>query len=233
MNPPIDITGQTFGRLTAIRIMGKQSGGFVWLFKCSCGNETVTRSSMVRSGKTKSCGCLQKEKAVQSAVLARAEKARLAPPLLERFWSKVDKRGPDECWPWKACVRREDEGYGAFFYRGTHHPASRMAWTLTHGEIGSGIHVCHRCDNPGCCNPSHLFLGTNLDNNADKVSKGRHVYGERVSTAKLTEAEALEIKRLKPLGRAPKGYRTKIAARFGIMPGTVTDIWNRTWTHLD
>lgn len=236
MGAAINISGQTFNRLNAIRMIKvrSSSGNIVWLFRCSCGNEIKALATRVRSGKTKSCSCLQKEKAAKSAEIARAEKARLTPPLHERFWSKVDKRSQDECWPWKACVRRKDEGYGAFFYCGTHHPSSRVAWILTSGDIGPKIEVCHTCDNPGCCNPKHLFLGTRKDNNDDKVSKKRHVFGERVNTAKLTEPEVLEIKHLKISGRrVPPGYKEEIASRFGIKRGTVTDIWNRTWKHLN
>lgn len=230
-----NISGQMFNRLTAVRQLDgrSSSGSIVWLFRCLCGNETMVPSFRVLSGKTKSCGCLQKEKAAKSAEIMRAEKARRAPSLTDRFWSKVNKKSQDECWPWTACVRRKDEGYGAFFYCGTNHPASRVAWILTNGNVGPKTEVCHSCDNPPCCNPRHLFLGTRKDNNDDKVTKKRHAFGERVNTAKLTEHEALEIKRLKLTSLAPAGYREDIARRFGIKRNTVTDIWNRTWKHLD
>ena len=92
----------------------------------------------------------------------------------ERFWSKVDRRDPGECWPWTAALRGPDvrRGYGAFWFRGRHVAASRMAWALTHGDPGDGI-VCHTCDNPRCCNPGHLYLGTHLDNARDRASRKR------------------------------------------------------------
>lgn len=93
-----------------------------------------------------------------------------------QFWSKVDRRAPDECWPWIAKARNK-HGYGVMRLRGERRnvKASRYAWILTHGEIASrALQVCHKCDNPSCCNPAHLFLGTALDNTRDMRSKNRH-----------------------------------------------------------
>lgn len=235
MSAPLDITGQQFGRLTAVRYTGSSGyAGRKWLFLCTCGNEIETRVSAVRGGHAKSCGCMQREKAVQSAKIARAALADTLPPMPERFWLKIDKRGPDECWPWKAAVRRKDEGYGAFYFELRQQPASRVAWILTNGEVSDDLEVCHTCDNPPCCNPGHLFLGTRKQNNDDKVAKKRHVFGSRVGTATLTEEQAQEIKYMKPAGRrAAPGYRSGIAKRFSVSCETVTEIWaGRRWTHL-
>lgn len=171
----------------------------------------------------------------EGAAMARAAKAAKAPSLEERFWSKVDCRGLDECWPWNAAVRNKDEGYGAFYLEGRHRPATHAAWMLCNGALPpADMEVCHQCDNPACCNPKHLFLGTRKQNNDDKVAKGRQALGARVGTAKLTEAQAIEIKKMKPAhGRAPPGYRAEIAKRYGISPNTVTDVWSRRWTHLN
>lgn len=234
MGIPIDLTGQRFGRLVAQTLVSSDAQGRRWLFHCDCGESVTTRASAVRYGKAQSCGCLQKEKASENASIARAEKQKNAPSLHDRFWSKVERLGVDDCWRWLASFRRKDEGYGAFHFKGRHHPASRMAWIFTHGNIeGENIEVCHSCDNPRCCNPRHLFLGDHLINNDDKVSKGRHAFGERSGTAKLTEKEAIEIKRLKPTGRCPYGFRSSLAAKFNVSSGTITDIWTRSWTHLD
>jgi hypothetical protein len=231
--PAIDISGQKFHRLTALKTVGTGSRGIMWLCQCDCGNETTASTCCLRGGHTKSCGCLQKEKASKNSVLARRVKAEKTPPLEVRFWSKVDRRGVDECWPWTAGVRRKDEGYGAFAFNGQHQPASRVSWILAFGSIDGNLEVCHRCDNPSCCNPNHLFLGTRKDNNDDKVAKRRHAFGERVNTAKLTEAQVLEIKRAKPVGRTKPGYRTAIAKIYGVSPCTITDIWGRRWAHLN
>lgn len=88
-----------------------------------------------------------------------------------RFWSKVARLGADECWPWLAF--RDRDGYGRFSIGGTDMSAQRAAWALTSGEIPKGLHVLHDCDNPPCCNPAHLFLGTHADNMKDSARKKR------------------------------------------------------------
>lgn len=91
---------------------------------------------------------------------------------VERFWSKVDRRGPDECWPWKGS--RNPDGYGSFSYQGRQARAHRMAWMLANGAVPeAGKLICHSCDNPPCCNPAHLWPGTPSDNMKDCYAKGR------------------------------------------------------------
>src|ERR1035437_3079366 len=85
------------------------------------------------------------------------------------FWAKVDKRGPDECWPWLAFKKPSGHGLTWHMRRSIH--ASRKAWILTHGEITSNLCVNHKCDNPSCCNPAHLYLGTRADNMVDLWAK--------------------------------------------------------------
>lgn len=124
--------------------------------------------------------------------------------LENRFWSKVARTSnPGDCWEWKAS--RYEKGYGFFRRRGHVKgrsgdcaQAHRMAWELTNGLIPDGLCVCHRCDNPPCCNPSHLFLGTNDDNMADMCAKDRHarLCGEKSGRAKLTWEKVREIRRL-------------------------------------
>ena len=88
---------------------------------------------------------------------------------MERFYSKAIEQG--DCIVWTAA--KNVEGYGRFHYSGKFWMAHRLSWTLEIGEIPDGMHVLHKCDNPPCINVNHLFLGTNSDNVADKVSKNR------------------------------------------------------------
>ena len=88
--------------------------------------------------------------------------------MLTRFWNKVDKSGA--CWEWTAS--KDKDGYGLFHFNRKQVRAHRFAFGLD--NIPKGMAVCHTCDNPGCVNPDHLFLGTNLDNTQDMISKGRN-----------------------------------------------------------
>lgn len=87
----------------------------------------------------------------------------------ERFWARVD-RG-DGCWEWRGCKKRN--GYGWVGVRKEQWVAHRLAWTFVNGPIPTGLHVCHRCDNPSCVRPDHLFIGSHADNMADMKAKGR------------------------------------------------------------
>ena len=152
----------------------------------------------------------------------------------ERFWSKVNKGGgPDACWLWTAGLLRD--GYGSFTLNGKMITAHRMAWILTNGPIpaGSGYHgtvVRHRCDVPACCNPTHLELGSMVDNNRDRDERGRgrHVSlpGEQNGQAKLTESQVLAI-------RDDPRVQWQIAADFGVNQSQISYIKNRKkWAHV-
>jgi hypothetical protein len=150
----------------------------------------------------------------------------------ERFWAKVDISPEDKCWEWLGAKSR---GYGYTRdshrnYRGSH----RVAYELTYGPIPNGMLVCHRCDNPLCCNPAHLFLGTNQDNTSDMLAKGRFHNtpspGERNGNAKLTLEQVREIRRL-----ATTGERTSnISSQFGVAMTTIRRITSgRYWRQVD
>ena len=95
----------------------------------------------------------------------------LGPNSEANFRKAVAVGSPDECWPWMNCT--DEGGYGMFKLGGAVRTAAhRLAYALDRGEPGKA-HVCHHCDNPGCCNPNHLFLGTAKTNAQDKVQKGR------------------------------------------------------------
>lgn len=90
---------------------------------------------------------------------------------MNRFWSKVVKDTPNECWLWRAA--RSKAGYGLFWLGGARW-AHRVSYEFAHGPIPSGLDVRHKCDIPNCVNPAHLELGTQADNNQDMVLRRRH-----------------------------------------------------------
>lgn len=96
----------------------------------------------------------------------------------QAFWARVDQSGGhDACWPWTGSLDRK--GYGRPYAKDWPRRTHRVAWMLTNGPIPEGMSICHHCDNPPCCNPAHLFCGSNLDNIADRVAKGRSATGDR------------------------------------------------------
>lgn len=124
---------------------------------------------------------------------SHANAKRHGRPLAERFWPRVDRRGPDECWPWFGA---RDAGWYGVLGLGSRRDdsrhlerAHRVAWSLANNDgapIPDGLHIRHRCDNPPCCNPGHLLTGTPAQNVQDKVERGRAPNGEQHSGAKLT-----------------------------------------------
>lgn len=154
-------------------------------------------------------------------------------PMEVQFASRLGETTPTGCILWTGSVN--EHGYG-FLSVGTSRKnrrnkyAHRISYELKHGPIPSDMKVLHRCDNPPCVNPDHLFLGTHSDNVADKIAKGRGAKGEQAGPSKLTESQVIEIRRRYALG----GISIKnLAAEFGM---TFHPVWciirNRTWTHV-
>jgi hypothetical protein len=115
---------------------------------------------------------------------------RTIPPQT-RFWSHVAKS--ETCWTWTAA--RNSNGYGNFSpMTGSWSLAHRYSWELEHGAIPRGLWVLHRCDNPPCVRPAHLFLGDHQSNVADMISKRRHMHGERHWKATLTDDQVSDIR---------------------------------------
>jgi hypothetical protein len=174
---------------------------------------------------------------------------------IDRFWSKVDKSG--ECWLWTKAHMKN--GYGETFANGHVLYTHRVAYELTYGSVPDGLFVCHRCDNPGCVRPDHLFAGTHTDNMRDMIAKGRgmkdeqHARGDRNGRrlhperygppvmppprrgetnhkAKLTEDDVREIRRRHALGDT--SYK-KLGAIYGVSDVNIMYIVRRMhWTHV-
>jgi hypothetical protein len=139
-----------------------------------------------------------------------------------RFWSKVDRRGDDDCWTWLGPTN--DTGYGILGFRGKQDRAHRVSYVLSCGEIPNGLHVLHSCDNPPCVNPKHLRLGTPADNAQDRAERGRYrnrgLPGEENPNAKLTQEQVDEMRRLRAAGY----LQSTLAEMFGIHQTTVSII---------
>lgn len=144
----------------------------------------------------------------------------------DRFWRKVRLAIGDSCWEWAAALHRL--GYGQFGIRLGEKSyrmkqAHRVAWELTNGPIPAGQKVLHRCDNRRCCRPDHLFLGTQLDNIADMVAKGRQrgAPGDSHPGRKLNSIQAEEVRSLL---RDKTLRQIDIAKRYGVYPTVISKI---------
>jgi len=153
---------------------------------------------------------------------------------------KIDFDGPNGCWVWTAWRNKRGYGYTSNGVKEKNVEAHRMSWRVHFGDIPVGMFVCHRCDNPSCVNPGHLFLGTHQDNVTDCAKKGRNVKGEKWQRcvrprikrgtahylAKLNEDVVRAI-------RASTESRTQLAHRYGVTVATISDVLKRaTWAHV-
>lgn len=156
----------------------------------------------------------------------------------KRFWSRVQRGAPDECWEWQA-FRQKVGGHGRFALSmgaaGVRNDmAHRFAWEFTNGAIPKGKYVLHKCNNPPCCNPAHLYLGTPADNMRDRRNAGGYsgakvARGSAHGVAKLTEASVLELLTLRSQGWTLK----RLATRFAIDITQASNITMRKhWAHV-
>lgn len=157
--------------------------------------------------------------------------------VVERFWSKVDYG--DTCWSWLGSVR--GKGYGQFGIEANHiEDAHRVAYRLAYGPIPEGVLVCHKCDNPNCVRPDHLFLGSHRDNLLDASKKGRltqlvtmhqpHRHWGEVHATKLTLIKVREIQEKAQRFDYHKTNWAELAREYGVSRGTISDIvMGRRW----
>lgn len=145
--------------------------------------------------------------------------ADMQPMDVARFWSRVDIATDFQCWEWKGA--RDAKGYG--IYKGTR--SHRVSYTMVNGKIPDGLLIRHRCDNPPCCNPKHLEVGTHADNTNDAVVRGRIARGSRHGNTKLSDEDVAFI-RANPF----KEKQIALARRFGVTPSAVSYIRSgRSW----
>lgn len=149
------------------------------------------------------------------------------PPPEIRFFKRVQKT--DSCWVWIG--KKHSDGYGEMTINFKVKKTHRYSWEIHRGEIPKGMLVCHKCDNPPCVNPEHLFLGTNADNSLDRKIKGRayrHL-GEANGRAKLNKKQVAQIRALRS-----RGIKRKIVAeKFNVAMVTIDKIhYGETWRDL-
>jgi len=155
---------------------------------------------------------------------------RATSELAARFWPKVRRAGLNECWEWQG--KRSNKGYGVFWFNGRVLRANRVAVALACGSIADAF-ALHRCNNPSCCNPVHLYIGGPRANILQCVNDGRYVKhgcrGEDSGKAKLTEVDVQEIHRLYAAGETQR----VIARKFCISKSQVgAIIRGEQWKHL-
>jgi len=177
--------------------------------------------------------CHKGTRGVEKKTPKRLSELALNLNVLKRFWSKVRKA--DGCWEWTAS---KTHGYGQISLHGRGiHPvkAHRLSYAIANGYFDESLEICHRCDNPACVRPDHLFAGSHLENMLDAKSKGRlkiKSKGKRGSlnnSAKLQEHQVVEIVRLSLIGKS----QSKIAALFNVDRSLISLIQRgKKWAHL-
>lgn len=153
--------------------------------------------------------------------------------LMERFLRSFSKEEGSSCWNWLLHLDRDGYGHMTIRYENgdiLNKKSHRMAYSLLVGEVPDGMSVCHKCDNPKCVNPDHLFLGTQQDNMNDKQNKNRHHFGEKHPMAKLKEEDVSSIKFKANSGST----HDSIAKEYGVCRQTISRIVSGSgWANLD
>jgi len=144
----------------------------------------------------------------------------------DRLWHLVKKAGLDDCWLWNGHTTAD--GYGRLSIYNRELSATRLVYESTYGPIEPGLDVCHTCDNPPCCNPRHLWIGTRAENNKDRADKGRSFRsrGELSENSKLTESNVIEILDSPETNQA-------LADKYGVDHSLISRIrLGKAWKHV-
>ncbi len=211
-----------FGKLTLVeRVQKRQKRprkDGKWLCECECGNKKVVLDHYLRTSPNASCGCL---------VTLDEDKYH------KKIKNKILKgilKDENHCWLWEGAKHRQ--GYGNIAFRGKPCLVHRIVWVVFIGKIPNGMKVCHKCDVTSCCNPDHLFLGSQKDNVRDGIDKGRYekrTLGKRRN--KLNWNQVQEIKKLHEEGMTRKELEDKYCVGQTCIAKILTGTsWNINWT---
>lgn len=161
-------------------------------------------------------------------------KVDISDETIKAFWAKVDVSSASECWPWNGAS--SPNGYGNIRINSSYMKAHRAAWIIAHFDIPAGFIVCHACDNPSCCNPGHLMLGTIRSNYVDMATKGRAQHrknkavGTRNTNAKLDSNKVAAIRNKYFSGEA---NQYELANEYCVTQSTIgAVVRNKTWRHI-
>jgi len=198
----------------------RDAAGQTTLVCPECGTEFTVRTSVARKGRT--CCTRRCDGAYRTRI-------NLEPAT---FWSRVNSGLPDECWLWQG--KADAAGYGRYSRNKRADFAHRVAWELTHNQrVPAGLIIRHTCDNPPCCNPSHLVIGTHRDNGRDMVIRDRTGHrmprGSAHPAAKLSEADVRDIRAAAAAGAT----YASLSRQYNIVaPGIRAIVLRRTWKHV-
>lgn len=209
--------------------------------RCKVPKSLEAFSNKSRNPDGKHCYC--RECCSSEDTKKRREKGQEArPPLLDRLWKNIAMCSHEEwcpycCWPWQAAKGRK--GYGeiavvSLIYR-TNMVVTRLLYEVFHARpIPNSILVCHHCDVPSCCNPTHLWLGTAQDNRTDCLKKGRTAKGTKNASSKINEKHVAEIRQAYRERTVPvRTLAALLADAYGISsPSVMSIIYYKTWKHL-
>jgi hypothetical protein len=204
----IDLTGAQRGYLKVLSYLRSKNNKTIWLCECACGRRIEKTGATLLNDDAGNRGCW-----CDFVIMEK------------QFSKNVDRTG--ECWLWTG-GNDGGAGYGEIhLHKSVKVLAHRASYERYKGPIPGGLFVCHKCDNPPCVNPDHLFLGTAQDNDRDKVEKRRHVFGERHHNAKLTEELIREI-RIAHKNRV--GTYQELADKYGMCFNSIRNIvTRRSW----